>query len=96
MEDPADSMSVDQILEAARVVAATLKNRNHLLRLLRLMDADHYLSVNGWHLQIPFSADTSLVENWIADYEQSSAKKAVDQLRFTRRAVYMAFFAQPN
>ena len=44
MEDPADSMSVDQILDAARGFGATLNNRNDLLRLLRLMDADHYLS----------------------------------------------------
>lgn len=43
-EDPADSKSVDQILDAARSVEATIKNRNDLLRLLRLMDADHYLS----------------------------------------------------
>lgn len=43
-EDPADSMSVDHVLGAAQGVGATLKNRNDLLRLLRLMDADHYLS----------------------------------------------------
>lgn len=43
-EDPADSLSVDQILDAAQNASATLKNRNDLLRLLRLMDADHYLS----------------------------------------------------
>lgn len=43
-EDPADSMSVDQILDAPRSGEATIKNRNDLLRLLRLMDADHYLS----------------------------------------------------
>lgn len=42
--DPADSKSVDQILDEAQSVGATLKNRNNLLRLLRLMDADHYLS----------------------------------------------------
>ena len=43
-EHPAASMSVDQILNASQSIAATLKNRNDLLRLLRLMDADHYLS----------------------------------------------------
>lgn len=43
-KDLADSLSVDQILDTARGDKTTLKNRDDLLRLLRLMDADHYLS----------------------------------------------------
>ena len=43
-EAAADSRSVDQLFDEARSVGATLKDRNDLLRLLRLMDADHYLS----------------------------------------------------
>ncbi len=42
--DAADSLSVDEILEAANNRGATAKHRNDLLHLLRMMDADHYLS----------------------------------------------------
>lgn len=41
---PADSLSVDEILNGAADRGAALKDRNDLLRLLRLLDADHYLA----------------------------------------------------
>jgi hypothetical protein len=44
INDPADSLSADDILKAAADRGARVENRNDLLRLLRLMDADHYLS----------------------------------------------------
>ena len=43
-DDPADSLSVDQLMESVPAGGAIVANRNDLLRLLRLMDADHYLS----------------------------------------------------
>lgn len=42
--DPAESLSVDQIMETVSDSGATVANRDELLRLLRLMDADHYLA----------------------------------------------------
>jgi len=43
-DDPTVTLTVDQILEHASGPGAALKDRDDLLRLLRLMDADHYLS----------------------------------------------------
>jgi len=42
--NPASSLSVDEILAAATSPGFSVKDRNNLLRLLRLLDADHYLS----------------------------------------------------
>lgn len=41
---PADALTVDVIFERATTRGATLDDRNDLLQLLRVMDADHYLS----------------------------------------------------
>jgi len=41
---PCDSLSVDEILHSVSERGAPIVDRNDLLRLLRLMDADHYLS----------------------------------------------------
>ena len=42
--DPADSLSADEILARATSRGGIVTERDDLLRLLRLMDADHYLS----------------------------------------------------
>ena len=42
-----DSLSVDAIFERAFERGATVSDRDELLRLLRLLDADHYLSRGG-------------------------------------------------
>lgn len=55
-EDPADSLSVDEILTAASNRQACVTDRNDLLRLLRMMDADHYLSrdtTGGYRFRFP-------------------------------------------
>jgi hypothetical protein len=57
----ADSLSVDDILKAATDGGAGVENRNDLLRLLRLMDADHYLSRDtegGYRFRFP------LIRRW--------------------------------
>ncbi|MCA9138589.1 MAG: hypothetical protein KDB00_17580 [Planctomycetales bacterium] len=43
-DSSADPMSVDEILDQVRGRDAKVKDRNDLLRLLRMLDADHYLS----------------------------------------------------
>lgn len=43
-QDSIESLSVDEILDAVTTREAGIARRNELLRLLRLMDADHYLS----------------------------------------------------
>jgi hypothetical protein len=61
INDPADSLSVDDILKAAADRGARVENRNDLLRLLRLMDADHYLSRHtegGYRFRFP------LIRRW--------------------------------
>ena len=60
-EEPADSLSVDEILERASSRGSTVKDRDDLLRLLRLMDADHYLSRDtdgGYRFRFP------LIRRW--------------------------------
>lgn len=44
--EPADALSVDSILTESSQRGASFQDRDNLLRLLRLMDADHYLSRN--------------------------------------------------
>ncbi len=59
--DPADSNSVDEILEEAFNRGSSITDRNSLLRLLRLMDADHYLSRDtggGYRFRFP------LIRRW--------------------------------
>ncbi len=59
--DPADSLSVDIILEQASGRGSSVKDRDDLLRLLRLMDADHYLSRDtsgGYRFRFP------LIRRW--------------------------------
>ena len=58
---PAESHSVDQISAAAKSRGATIEDRDDLLRLLRLMDADHYLSRDsggGYRFRFP------LIRRW--------------------------------
>lgn len=57
----ADSHSVEDILAEAFNRGCSIKDRNSLLRLLRLMDADHYLSrdtVGGYRFRFP------LIRRW--------------------------------
>ena len=60
-DDSADSLSVDEILELASTRGSTVLDRDDLLRLLRLMDADHYLSRDtdgGYRFRFP------LIRRW--------------------------------
>lgn len=60
-DDPADSLAVDNILERASGRGSTVTDRDDLLRLLRLMDADHYLSrdtAGGYRFRFP------LIRRW--------------------------------
>jgi len=60
-DNPADSLSVDQILEAAFDRGSRIIDRHDLLCLLRLMDADHYLSRDtegGYRFRFP------LIRRW--------------------------------
>ncbi|MEQ9408177.1 MAG: hypothetical protein RIK87_10650 [Fuerstiella sp.] len=60
-DDPADSLSVDETFEQARGRGAIVNDRDDLLRLLRLMDADHYLSRDtdgGYRFRFP------LIRRW--------------------------------
>ena len=60
-DDSADSLSVDEILELASTRGSTVLDRDDLLRLLRLMDADHYLSHDtdgGYRFRFP------LIRRW--------------------------------
>ncbi|MEM7561021.1 MAG: hypothetical protein AAF394_17995, partial [Planctomycetota bacterium] len=42
--EPSESLTVDEVMERASQRAAGIKDRDELLQLLRMMDADHYLS----------------------------------------------------
>ena len=60
-DDPADTLTVDAILAAVSDRGANVADRNDLLRLLRLMDADHYLSREadgGYRFRFP------LIRRW--------------------------------
>ena len=55
-DDSADSLSVDEIFQRASTRGSTVLDRDDLLRLLRLMDADHYLSRDtdgGYRFRFP-------------------------------------------
>ena len=59
--DPADPLSVDEIFKYVSDRGSRLKDRDDLLRLLRLMDADHYLSretEGGYRFRFP------LIRRW--------------------------------
>lgn len=59
--DPAESLSVDKILGQAASRGSIVTDRDDLLRLLRLMDADHYLSRHtegGYRFRFP------LIRRW--------------------------------
>lgn len=59
--DPAEPLSVDYILEQASGRGSSVRDRDDLLRLLRLMDADHYLSRDtpgGYRFRFP------LIRRW--------------------------------
>ena len=58
---PADPISVDDILARLSTRGSSVKDRDDLLRLLRLMDADHYLSRDtegGYRFRFP------LIRRW--------------------------------
>lgn len=58
---PADPISVDDILARLSTRSSSVKDRDDLLRLLRLMDADHYLSRDtegGYRFRFP------LIRRW--------------------------------
>ena len=60
-DDAGVSLSVDEILEAVSSKGADVEDRNDLLRLLCLMDADHYLSretEGGYRFRFP------LIRRW--------------------------------
>ncbi len=59
--DPSDSLSVDEILVRTSSRKSTIDDRDDWLRLLRLMDADHYLSRDtdgGYRFRFP------LIRRW--------------------------------
>ena len=60
-ESPAESFSVARILDESLQRGSSVRNRDDLLRLLRLMDADHYLSRDadgGYRFRFP------LIRRW--------------------------------
>jgi hypothetical protein len=60
-EDPADALSVDKTLERLTSRKSTSNDRDDILRLLRLLDADHYLlrgTDGGYRFRFP------LIRRW--------------------------------
>lgn len=60
-ESPAESLSVARILDESLQRGSSVRNRDDLLRLLRLMNADHYLSRDadgGYRFRFP------LIRRW--------------------------------